>query len=55
VNDIRATGKQAFFVSDRDQLLHHMRPHLDGEVVLLLMGARDPSLEAFAAHIWREL
>jgi UDP-N-acetylmuramate--alanine ligase len=55
VNDIRATGKRAFFVSDRDQLLQHMRPHLDGESVLLLMGARDPSLEAFAAHIWREL
>jgi UDP-N-acetylmuramate--alanine ligase len=55
VNDIRATGRQAFFVADRDQLLHHMRPHLAGDTVLLLMGARDPSLEAFAAHVWREL
>jgi UDP-N-acetylmuramate--alanine ligase len=36
-------------------LLRHMRPHLAGDTVLLLMGARDPSLEAFAAHIWRDL
>jgi UDP-N-acetylmuramate--alanine ligase len=55
VSDIRDAGKQAFFVADRDQLLQHIRPHLAGDTVLLLMGARDPSLEAFAAKVWREL
>ena len=55
VNDIRALGKKAFFVGDRKELLPALRPHLVGDCVLLLMGARDPSLEEFAAKIWDEL
>jgi UDP-N-acetylmuramate--alanine ligase len=55
VNDIRSMGKKAFFVPDRINLLGRLRPHLDEDTVLLLMGARDPSLEAFAAHVWNEL
>jgi UDP-N-acetylmuramate--alanine ligase len=55
VNDIRGLGRNAYFVPDRADLLGRMRPHLAEDSVLLLMGARDPSLEAFAAHVWREL
>jgi UDP-N-acetylmuramate--alanine ligase len=42
-------------VEYRDQLLDHIRPHLTDNCVLLLMGARDPSLEGFAKKIWCEL
>ncbi|MFT3679671.1 MAG: Mur ligase domain-containing protein [Ferruginibacter sp.] len=55
VNDIKALGKNAFFVEDRNNLLEEMRPHLAGETVLLLMGARDPGLEKFAKDTWEQL
>ncbi len=52
---ILANGKKAFFVSDRNDFLKTVRPHLVGECVLLLMGARDPSLEDFAKQMAKEL
>lgn len=55
IQDILATGKKAYFVEDRNDLLEAMRPHLTEGTVLLLMGARDPSLEHFAGEIWKEL
>jgi UDP-N-acetylmuramate--alanine ligase len=55
INDISAKGKKAFFVSDRNDLLSEMRGHLDNNTVILLMGARDPSLEKFAKQIWEKL
>ena len=55
INDIKALGKNAFFVENRDDLLKTARPHLTGSPVLLLMGARDPGLEKFAKKIWHEL
>lgn len=55
INDIRSIGKSAFFVENRNDFLGAVRPHLTDDCVLLLMGARDPSLEAFAKKIWEEL
>lgn len=55
INDIKALGKKAFFVEDRKQFLETVRPHLQGACVLLLMGARDPGLEAFSNDIWQQL
>jgi UDP-N-acetylmuramate--alanine ligase len=55
IQDIIATGKKAYFVEDRNQLLETMRPHLTEGTVLLLMGARDPSLEHFAGEIWNKM
>jgi UDP-N-acetylmuramate--alanine ligase len=55
ISDIRDRGVKAYFVADRNDLLRYLRPHLEADAVLLLMGARDPSLEAFAAQVWREL
>lgn len=55
VHDIRGLGKNAFFVEDRKAFLTAVRPHLTPGTVLLLMGARDPSLEAFAASVWNDL
>ena len=52
IQDIRKTGKQAFFVEDRSKFLEIVRPHFSESCVLLLMGARDPSLEEFAKEIW---
>ncbi|MEP7164425.1 MAG: Mur ligase family protein [Ferruginibacter sp.] len=55
VIEIKALGKQAFFVEDRNDFLETARPHLTGDVVLLLMGARDPGLEAFSRSVWDKL
>lgn len=55
INDIKALGKNAFFVEDRNDFLTTVRNHLDGNVVLLLMGARDPGLEAFSKSIFESL
>ena len=55
INDISALGKQAFFVEDRNDLLTQLRPHLSADSVLLLMGARDPSLEQFGKIIFEHL
>lgn len=55
INDLKALDKPAYFIEDRNQLLTALRPHLQGDCVLLLMGARDPSLENFAKQVWREL
>jgi UDP-N-acetylmuramate--alanine ligase len=48
-------GRNAFFVENRDDLLDAMRPHFTPDTVVLLMGARDPSLEDFAMQMWKEL
>jgi UDP-N-acetylmuramate--alanine ligase len=55
INDIKATGKNAFFVEDRNNFVSSVKPHLPEGSVLLLMGARDPSLEKFAKQVWESL
>ncbi len=55
INDIKATGKQAFFVEDRNNLLSELQPHFTTDCVLILMGARDPSLDTFAKEIYADL
>lgn len=55
INDIKALGKNAFFVEDRSLFPATVRPHLSGNVVLLLMGARDPGLEAFSRSVFESL
>ncbi|HSU29353.1 MAG TPA: Mur ligase family protein, partial [Chitinophagaceae bacterium] len=55
INEIRAKGKNAFFVANRDHLVDNLRSHLTEDCVLLLMGARDPSLEAFAGSVWEAI
>ncbi len=48
IDDLKAEGKQAWFVPDRKDLPEAMRSHFTDNCVVLLMGARDPSLEEFA-------
>jgi UDP-N-acetylmuramate--alanine ligase len=55
IDDLKAMGKSAFFVEDRNHFLEKVRPELKGNCVLLLMGARDPSLENFAKQVWEQL
>ncbi len=53
--EIKAAGKNAFFVEDRNQFLDNVRSHLTDNCVLLLMGARDPGLEFFGRSVWEKL
>ncbi len=55
INDLRLKNKNAFFVENRHELLNAVRPHLTSNCVLLLMGARDPSLEKFSKKVWEDL
>ncbi len=55
INDLKALGKQAFFVENRNDFLQTAKPHLTDNCVLLLMAARDPSLEQFAKQTWQDL
>jgi UDP-N-acetylmuramate--alanine ligase len=55
IKDIKALDKNAFFVADRNDFLETVRNHLDKNVVLLLMGARDPGLEAFSRSVFESL
>jgi UDP-N-acetylmuramate--alanine ligase len=55
INDLKALNKRAFFVENRYEFLNAASPHLTNNCVLLLMGARDPSLEQFAKETWNKL
>ncbi|MFI5130920.1 MAG: Mur ligase domain-containing protein [Chitinophagales bacterium] len=55
INDLKAMHKRAFFVEDRNDFLGVVRPNLTRDCVLLLMGARDPSLEQYSKTIWEKL
>jgi len=55
INDLKEKGVNAFFVENRNDLVFSIRSHLTDNCVLLLMGARDPSLEQFAKQAWSEL
>lgn len=55
INDIKAAGKKAYFIENRNILLESVKPHLEEGNVLLLMGARDPSLEQFSKFIYDNL
>ena len=52
VTDLQQRQQPAFFETDRNRWLDRMVYELEGPAVLLLMGARDPSLDAFAHQVW---
>ncbi|WP_253311529.1 UDP-N-acetylmuramate--L-alanine ligase [Chryseobacterium sp. HSC-36S06] len=53
--DIKAKGKNAHFVENRDDLLKALKPELKEGTLLLLMGARDPGLEEFCKDLFDKL
>ena len=55
VKAISANGKNAFFTEKREDILEAIRSHLTTDCVLLLMGARDPSLEYFGKALYDQL
>jgi UDP-N-acetylmuramate--alanine ligase len=55
IADLKAKNCQAFFVEHRSDFLKQARPHFNADCVILLMGARDPSLENFAQQVWEQL
>lgn len=55
IKDLQAKGCNAFFVEDRNDFVATAKPHLEESSVLLLMGARDPSLADFATTVYNQL
>jgi UDP-N-acetylmuramate--alanine ligase len=55
INDLNSFGSNAFFIDNRNDLLSQVRPHLTDNCAILLMGARDPSLDEFAKKFFEEL
>ncbi len=55
IDDLKTLGKNAFFVEDRNNFIEAVKSHLTENSVLLLMGARDPSLDAFAKQVFEKL
>ncbi len=55
IEDLKSLNKSAFFVEDRTKFVDEVRSHLEPGTILLLMGARDPSLEYFAAEVFDRL
>ena len=55
IEGIKNTGKNAHFIENRNNLLKALEPELKEGTLLLLMGARDPSLELFCKNIFENL
>ncbi len=55
IEDLKAKGKNAQFIENRNDLLEALRPELKAGAVLLLMGARDPGLEDFTRKLFNDL
>lgn len=55
IEDLQRLDKPAFFEADRELWRSQLNARLTGPCVLLLMGARDPSLELFARSVWDAL
>jgi UDP-N-acetylmuramate--alanine ligase len=55
INDIAATGKKAFFVANRNEFVNAASSSIKEANVLLIMGARDPSLEQFSHSVTQQL
>lgn len=55
IMDIQKRGKKAVFIEQREELLFHLKEKLQDGDILLLMGARDPSLEQFSKDLFEKL
>ncbi len=55
IKDLQAKGVHAFFTENRNDLVQQMQTHFTNDCTLLLMGARDPSLEKFGKEILEKL
>ena len=55
IDDLKAMGSNAFFIENRNDLVKSVRSHCTDNCAILLMGARDPSLDEFAKKFFEEL
>lgn len=55
IDGIETKGKHAFFVENRNDLPEALKNYLKEGDILLLMGARDPSLEQFAKYVLEKI
>jgi UDP-N-acetylmuramate--alanine ligase len=55
INDLKGLGCNAFFVENRNDLDSELRSHYTDNCAILLMGARDPSLDEFAKKFFEKL
>jgi UDP-N-acetylmuramate--alanine ligase len=55
IEDLQAKNISAHFVANRNELLVAMQNSITADCIILLMGARDPGLEGFAAGFWKEV
>lgn len=55
IDDLKTFTKNAFFIGNRNDFPAAVQSHLSNDCVVLLMGARDPSLETFAQFVWENL
>jgi UDP-N-acetylmuramate--alanine ligase len=55
IADLTTKGVSAHFVENRADLFNAMQASLTSDCIILLMGARDPGLEGFAASFWQQV
>lgn len=55
INDLKQKGANAFFEENKEMLAATLRSRIQSPCVILLMGARDPGLEAFAKRFTQQL
>jgi UDP-N-acetylmuramate--alanine ligase len=55
INDLKQSGSNAFFVENRNDFVSAVKSHLKNDSAIILMGARDPSLDEFAKKVFEEL
>ncbi len=55
IKDLQALHKNSFFIEHRNDFAKLVKKHVTSNCVVLLMGARDPSLEAFAQFVWNKI
>jgi len=55
INDLKTLGSNAFFIENRNDLVPSILSHRTDSTAVLLMGARDPSLDEFARKFFENL
>ena len=55
INDIKANAKNAFYVKNRNNFPKEIKTHLTKNTIILLTGARDPSLKDFAEFVKEDI
>lgn len=55
IKGIRKRKKNAFFIKNRKTFPDKIKKDLNEDTIVLLMGARDPSLEEFAKYVYKNI